>query len=851
MHKIAKFIVDKRKLFILLFIVMTIYAVVSIPKTNVIYDIASFLPDNTDTKRAIEVMADEFKTYGSATVMVKNVTYKTAKSLADEFEDIENVKMVTFDDSESCYKDANAKISITLGVESDSSESTAAITNIKKKLDGYDYVIQATTSTDEYSEMLNNEMTTILILAVVVIAAALLLTSKSYMEILVFPIIFGVSALLNMGTNFWLGKISFVTNSVAIVLQLALAVDYAIILCHRFTDELDRYEPRDAMITALEKAIAEISASSLTTVSGLVALMFMQLKLGYDIGIVMTKGIIFSMLTVFLLMPGILMMFSKGIKKTQHKSFIPKFKGFGKFVVKGRYVLPFIFIGLIVIFAGFQMTADYAFSYIAIDTKKPNEATRVTLEMEETFGTSTAFVVIVPKGDYPKEKKVLDMIESKEEVTMALGMSNVKINDDYYLTDAISYREFADLAGLSKETSRLLYLAYGIQNEQYSVINYIDDYKIPILDTFNYIMEQRDLGVIKLSDEVNESLDDLYDELSFAQDQMVGENYTRLVFTINLPVESQETFDFIDEIKEDVGEYYDDFVLAGEATSSYDLYKTFSADNLKITLMTALFIFVILLFTFKSAGLPVLLLLIIQGSVWINFGIPALFNQKIYFFAYLVISAIQMGATIDYAIVVTSRFNELKRSMDKKDAVIETLSQCFPTILTSGTIMTVAGFLLGIISSDPIIAGIGITLGRGTIISIVCVMILLPELLLIGDNLIEKTSFKIEIALPSNSRMMDSKVNGRIRGYVKGYIDADVKGVIKGEVRANVSRAEIEELKNATTDDGEKIDVEKIIEGNTPKPKEKGETEKPKQENKENTKKKDKEDNKDKGELKK
>ena len=195
---------------------------------------------------------------------------------------------------------------------------------------------------------------------------------------------------------------------------------------------------------------------------------------------------------------------------------------------------------------------------------------------------------------------------------------------------------------------------------------------------------------------------------------------------------------------------------------------------------------IILLFTFKSAGLPILLVLTIQGSIWINFSFPAIMDTNLFFLSYLVVSSIQMGATIDYAIVITNRYMELKNQMNRHEAVIETLNQSFPTILTSGSIMTVSGFLIGFISTNPAISSLGLALGRGTLTSIVLVMTVLPQLLLLGDTLIERTAITLNIDRKQRFSGGIMRVDGHIRGHVSGFVDGEIRGVIHGDVNAMI-----------------------------------------------------------------
>jgi len=233
----------------------------------------------------------------------------------------------------------------------------------------------------------------------------------------------------------------------------------------------------------------------------------------------------------------------------------------------------------------------------------------------------------------------------------------------------------------------------------------------------------------------------------------------------------------------------------GNSTNARDLAASFTGDNLKISVLTVLFVVVILLFTFKSAGLPILLVLTIQGSIWINFSFPFLTGTNLFFMSYLIVSAIQMGATIDYAIVITNRYLQLKTVLDRRAAAVEALNQSFPTVLTSGSIMTVAGFLIGKLSTDTIISSIGDTLGRGTLTSIVLVMTVLPQLLVLGDALIERTAITLNRDRKQRFQNGTMRLDGHVRGHVSGFIDGEFKGVLHGSVDALIEskRQELDE----------------------------------------------------------
>ncbi len=786
MTKVARFIVDKRKAFYLVFIAAFVFCAASINKVQVNNDITSYLPAQTETRRGLTIMDEEFITLGSANVMVSNVTYQTALDLSHKLENIEGVSEVAFDGTEEHYKNSSALFTISFDGEETDPATVEAMNEVLAALEGYDVYSSTQIGRDE-SATLQQEMTVILAIAAVVIVVVLLFTSKSYMEVPVYLIVFAAAAVLNMGTNFIFGTISFITNSIAVVLQLALAIDYAIIFCHRYMEERDNgLDPREADIAALSKAIVEISSSSLTTISGLVALMLMQLRIGFDMGIVLSKGIVCSMLCVFLLMPGLLMLFSSPIDRTRHRNLVPKINFWGKAVVRLRYILPPIFLVVVVAGAVLSSHCDYVFD--TNDTDFDNKpAWRIADEkVTDTFGKKNTIAVLVPRGDYNKEKYVLERVSQLPQVTQATGLANIEVEDGRMLTDEMNPRQFSELAGVDIELARLLYQAYGLSVEEYGAIfQDPDDYSVPLIDVFEFLLDQKDKGVVNLTGEQADKVDDLQEQLDVGLEQLRGEHWSRLVFVADVPTEGDETYALLDEIRSIAQEYYgDDVILVGNSTNAFDLASSFSGDNMKISILTALFVMVILLFTFKSAGLPILLVLTIQGSIWINFSVPVLTGTNLFFLSYLVVSSIQMGATIDYAIVITNRYMELKTVMERKQAAVEALSQSFPTILTSGTIMAVAGFLIGGISTDATIGSVGQTLGRGTVTSIILVMTVLPQLLMLGDALIERTAITLNRDRKQRFNQGTMRLDGHIRGHVSGFVDGEFKGVLHGSVDA-------------------------------------------------------------------
>ena len=259
---------------------------------------------------------------------------------------------------------------------------------------------------------------------------------------------------------------------------------------------------------------------------------------------------------------------------------------------------------------------------------------------------------------------------------------------------------------------------------------------------------------------------------------------------LNLPEESEETFAFLGTIHEVLERHYpkQQCYVVGNSTSALDLSSSFVNDNNLISVLSALFVILILLFTFQSAGLPVLLIIVIQGAIWLNFSFPTIQNTPLYFLGYLIVSSIQMGANIDYAIVISSHYSELKHTMPPKQAIVEALNSSFPTIFTSGSILASAGILISMLTTNPVICAIGTCLGRGTLISIFLVLGVLPQILVLGDSIIERTSFEMKgLTGITHTATGTMHVNGHVRGYISGMVDVDMKGVLRGQFNAAIS----------------------------------------------------------------
>lgn len=788
MTKLATFIVDKRNLFFLLTIIMLIFSAFSRNWVEVESELAAYLPADSETRQALDIMEEQFVTYGSARIMVANLSQDKAEELKDQIAGIKGVQSVEYDNTEDHYNNASALYTVTFDYDESDDNCLTSLDTIKSALSSYDVYVSTELGNTE-QEAIDSEVRVIMVYVAVIIVLVLLFTSQTYAEVPVLILTFVVAMIMNLGTNFLLGKISFVSNSVTSILQLALSLDYAVIFCNRYKEEHQTLPIREAVIVALSKSIPEIGASSLTTIGGLVAMMFMQFRIGSDMAICLIKSILFALLSVFVVMPGLLMLFGPLMDRTEHRNFVPKIPFVGKFAYKTRHIVPGLFTIVIVIAFPLSQKCPYAYGESSLETPVLNETQIAENMISDNFSSTNMLALMVPAGDYEKEAAILSELEQYDEVDYAMGIANVEAMDGYTLADQLTPREFAELTELDYEAAKVVYAAYAAEQEEYGqILGNLDGYEVPLIDMFLFVCNQVDSGIVTLDEEQTDMLNEAYTQMTAAKKQLQGTDYSRMLVYLTLPESGDETYQFLDTVQETAQKYYPDeaVYVAGNSTTEYDFQKAFARDNLVVSVVSILIVLVVLLFTFKSAGMPVLLILVIQGSIWINFSLPYLLDEPLFFMSYLVVSSIQMGANIDYAIVVANRYQELKEQMHHRDAIIETMNFAFPTIITSGTILAVAGTLIGMMTSTASITGIGQNLGRGTIISILLVMFVLPQILLVGGKIVDMTAFEMPNVTKKHSGRGRVRVDGMVRGEIRGVVSGMMHATVDGEVDLNL-----------------------------------------------------------------
>ena len=677
MRKLYESIVNHKKTVIVAFVMAMIVSAVCSTMVNVNYDINDYLPDGTASTVALDTMNEEYDmSIPNARVMVSNLTVAQALEMKQKLSEIEGVEDVTWlddvvdtdipletadkDTVENYYKDNKALFTVTIN-EHTRIETVNAIRDL---IGDDNSMAGAAINTAIAAQATNKEVKNIIFLVIPICLAVLFLTSSSWIEPILLLGSIGVAILLNKGSNLIFGTISFVTNAAGGVLQLAVSMDYSIFLLHRFQEMREEGQaPKEAMINALCKSTGSILSSGLTTVIGFAALILMRFKIGPDMGLAMAKAIFISLVTVFVLFPVILLYCYPLIDKTAHKSLLPNFEKFGRFVTK--LMVPAVLVFVLFIIPCNLGQKENFFSYgssqiFSTDTQIGSD----TKKIEDIFGKSNNLVLMVPKGDLQKESQLSKDLHNMPEVSSILS--------------------YVDNAGAEVP------------------MDYVDN-----------------------------------DTLS----KLISDNYSRLVLTVDADFEGEKTFALIEEIRALAKTYYgDEYLLAGESASTYDLMDTITKDNDRVNLIAIGAVFLVLLLSMKSLSIPVILVLAIETAIWINLSVPYFTNDFVFYIAYLIISSVQLGATVDYAILLTSRYMEVRETASRKDTVVETLRSTTVSIMTSASILTIAGILLWKVSTHGVLSQLGHLLARGTALSTVIVLFVIPGMLYIGDKLVQKTT---------------------------------------------------------------------------------------------------------------
>lgn len=459
LHRASEWIVDHYRLFFIVFAVLLVFSAVASGWVKVENDVAAYLPADSETRQGLDIMEQEFQTYGSAKILLRGTDADTAAATAEQIRAVDGVDSCTYTMNDA----GSALLSVSLADLEGSDTCAQTVQALRDLLDGSGAYIY---SAEGYSvsDQINGEVRGLLVIVAIILVTVLTFTSSTYAEVPILLITFLAAALINKGTNFVFGTISFVSNAVAILLQLAMSVDYAIIFCNRYKQAHETLPVREAVIESLAKSITVISSSSLTTIAGLVAMTFMKFGLGRDLGIVLIKAIFISLLTAFLLMPGLLLKLGPAMDKTKHRNFVPKISGIGRLAWRTRRVVPLVFAAVLVVACVGVNRVSYVYSEAPLKTHNADANRIASQAITADFGDETVLAVVVPAGDYGQEAALLDALSAVPEVKSAVGIAGTEAAGGYRLADAVDYRTFAQLSGVDSTSAQALFALYAAEN---------------------------------------------------------------------------------------------------------------------------------------------------------------------------------------------------------------------------------------------------------------------------------------------------------------------------------------------------------------------------------------------------
>ena len=680
LKKMAHFIVQRGRIIEKFFIAMTILCAVCYPFVGVNYDLSKYLPDFAPTKQALDVMEQEFGYPGMARIMVKDVTLPEARTIRQRISRVDGVDLVVGPDlaanvystdafiknslTDRFYKDGNAVYQI-IFEDGDSDASTHKAINEIYGIVGKDRGCFAgsAVSSKERQESITREIAMAIGMAVVIIWLILTLTTTSWFEPFLFILVMAVAIVLNMGSNIMFGRISFFTFSTAAILQLAVSMDYSIFLLHTYTAiKQSGVDSRPAMEAAIEKSCSSILASGATTIVGFLVIALMKFTIGMDVGFVLTKGIVCSLVTVLFLMPTLILRFDKKIEKTAHRSFLPPLDGLGKLMYRIRIpVLAAAAFCAVPCYFGQSMN----YFYYGDDALGSGPGTRVyedSRAIEDVFGKSNVIIAMVPNGNVIKERRLTEELEDQEFIDYALSMAGT--------------------------------LPQGIPE--------------------SFLPET----VTK---------------------QLRTGSYARILISMENREESSYSFQCSEKLTEIVKKYYpEDSYVIGMTPTTMDIRDILTDDYNRVSIISLAGVALVVMLTFHSVMVPVLVIIPIEVAIYLNMTIPYIIGDSMVYIGYIIVSCLQLGATIDYSILMTNNYMEFRETMGSREAAVTAIAKSAISILTSGGILTVVGYLLYFTSSIQAISQVGRLVGRGALLSMILVLSLLPALLAAFDKPIRR-----------------------------------------------------------------------------------------------------------------
>ncbi len=681
MHKVAKAICKHRKLILIIALLLLIPSIIGMKATRINYDILVYLPEDIETIKGENILSEDFDMGGFSVVLLEDMSTKDIVKLEEKIRKIDNVEkvvsiadvlgsnipveMLPDDIKDKAYKDNETLMLVTFKEQISSDATMNSVEELRKITDEHCKISGMTATVLDTRNLSDSEVVIYVIIAVILCLIVLELALDSYVAPVLLLLNIGIAILYNMGTNIFMGQISYITKAISAVLQLGVTMDFAIFLYHSYMQEKETIKDNnEAMANAISKTFVSVLGSSLTTIAGFLALCSMNLTLGKDIGIVMAKGVLLGVISVVTILPAMILELNNLIEKTKHKEILPKFTKIKDFVMKHYKAIVVAFLIILpVAFYGYQNTKIY----YNLDKSLPTTLDSVVAntELKDKFNMTSMELLLVNKDmpDY-EVNKMVEEIEKVEGIEWTLDYSKI------------------GSMGVPKEALPEDIVSI-FQSDKYQMI-------------------------------------------------LINSKYEMATDELNAQVET---------INQIIKKYDENAILAGEGPLMKDLVEISNHDFNSVNTVSIAIIFVIMIVVLKSISLPVILIAVIEFAIFINMGIPYYTNTVLPFIASIVIGTIQLGATIDYAILITTKYiTARKEGKDKKEAIDGALGTSIGSIIVSGLCFFGATFGVGAYSKIEMIGSLCTLMSRGAIVSMVCVIAVLPSFLMIFDKLICKTT---------------------------------------------------------------------------------------------------------------
>lgn len=682
MQKFGRGVVKLRVPILIVSVLLLIPSIFGFLSTRINYDILSYLPSDIETMKGQDIMLDEFGKGGFSLVMLDGMDDKDVEKVKEKIEKVDHVcdvlwydtladvslpKEVLPDDIYDFFNTDNSTMMAVFFDEATSADgSLEAVKEIRSIAGEQCFVSGMSSVVEDIKDLTMQEAPMYVVIAVILTSIILALTMDSFLIPLFFMLSVGMAIIYNMGTNFIQGEISFITEALAAVLQLAVTIDYSIFLWHSYKEEKEKHpgDNKEAMAVAIGKTITSVVSSSITTVAGFLALCFMSYELGMDMGIVMAKGVVIGVICCITVLPSMILVFDKALEKTMHKDLVPSLEKPSKFIIKHHAAFIVLFIVVLIPAVYGQINTNVYYNLTDTLPKDLNSVIANT-KLDEEYNMATTHMLLVDADMKPKEvNSMLDEMGKVDGVSFSMSLDTL--------------------------------IGPSIPREM------VPDSVTKILKSDKW------------------------------QLMLVGSEYK---------VASDEENAQIDELSKILKSYDKDGMLIGEAAATKDLIDITDHDFKVVNIVSIAAIFIIILIALRSVSLPIILVAVIEFAITVNMGVPCFTNTTIPFIASVVIGTIQLGATVDYAILMTTRYKtERNAGKDKHEAVTIALSTSMKSIMVSALGFFASTFGVGVYSSVDMISQLCTLMSRGAIISMITVICILPSMLMLFDKVIINTT---------------------------------------------------------------------------------------------------------------